>query len=103
METYLLNPGLIFRLQIVPSSWVKLQLACPSLTDLQASLFWGSMPSRLHTSTSCLTHSLQDFLGLPRPLGSGMEILVIEFVQEDARATRPYHLRRLVLRATATS
>ena len=55
--------------------------------DLQASLFWGSMPSRLHRSTSALTHSLQDFLSLPRPLGPGMAILVIEFVQENARAT----------------
>ena len=61
------------------------------------------MPSKLHTSTTALTHSLQDFLGRPRPLGPGMAILVIEFVHEDARATWPYHLRRLVLRATATS
>ena len=45
------------------------------------------MPSRLHTSTSALTHSLQDFFGLPHRLGPGVAILVIEFVQEDARAT----------------
>ena len=45
------------------------------------------MPSRLYTLTSALTYSLQDFLGLPRPLGRGMAILVIEFVQEDAHMT----------------
>ena len=61
------------------------------------------MPSRLHTSTSALIHSLQDFIGLPRPIGPGMAILVIEFVQEDARETWPYHLRPLVLSETATS
>ena len=58
----------------VSSSW--LVLLTP---DLQASLFWGSMPSSLHTSTSALTHSLQDFLGLPRPLGPRMAIPVIEY------------------------
>ena len=57
----------------------------------------------LHTSTPALTHSLQDFLGLPRPLEPGMAILVLEFVQDDARATLPYHSRRLVLSATAIS
>ena len=61
------------------------------------------MPSRLHISTSALTHTLQDFLGLQHPLGPGMAILVIEFVQEDARVTWPYLLRCLVLSATATS
>ena len=55
--------------------------------DLQASLFWGLMPSRLHTSIATLTHSLQDFLGLSHPLGPGMAILVIEFVQEDVNPT----------------
>ena len=38
------------------------------------------MPSRLHTSLSSLTHSLQDFLGLPLPLGPGIAVPVIEFV-----------------------
>ena len=47
----------------------------------------GLMPSRLQPLTSALTDSLQDLLGLPCPLGPGMAILVIESVQEDARAT----------------
>ena len=66
--------------------------------DLHASLFWQSISSRLKTLTSALTHSL----GHPHPLGAGMAIPAIEFVQVDARATWPYHLRRLVLNATAT-
>ena len=44
------------------------------------------MPSRLHTWTSALTHSLQDLLGLPHPLGLGIVILVIEFVHKKMHA-----------------
>ena len=75
-------PQYSFPVPRVSCSW--LVLLTP---DLQASLFQGSMPSRLHTSTSALTHSLQDFLGLHTHLGPGMAIPIIEFVQEDARAT----------------
>ena len=68
--------------------------------NLHASLFNRSMLPRLHTFTSALTRSDQDFLGFPRPLEPGMAILLIELVHEVAHTTCQYHLRRLVLRAT---
>ena len=52
---------------------------------------------------SVLTHSDQVFLGLPLLLALRIVILVMEFMHEEERATCPYHLKCLVLRAAVTS
>ncbi|KAH3769231.1 hypothetical protein DPMN_170480 [Dreissena polymorpha] len=52
---------------------------------------------------SSLTQSDYDFLGLPLPLAPGMAIFMIGLIQEVARLTCPYHLRRLALSDAVTS
>ena len=82
-------------------NWGRQQVARVLTPNLHAFLFCGSMPPRLHTFTSALTHLDQDFLGLPR---SSTAILMIELMHEVAHTTScPYHLRGLVLRAGVNS
>ena len=52
---------------------------------------------------SDLTHSDQIFLGLSLLLALGIVILVMEFMHEEEHATCPYHLKRLLRRASVTS
>ena len=81
----------------VGSRWLECLTPNP-----HASLFSGSMLPRLHIFMSVLTHSDQVFLGLPLLLALGIVILVM-FMHEEERTTCPYHLKRLVRRASVTS
>jgi len=60
-------------------------------------------PSRLHIVISFLTHADHVFLGLPRFLVPGTPNRVMELMQEMARCTYPYHLRRRVRRTAVIS
>ena len=71
--------------------------------DFHALLFCGSVSPMSQVCRSSLTQSDHDFLGLPLPLAPGMAIFVIELMQEVARSTCPYHLRRLALSDAVTS
>ena len=54
---------------VCPSSWGRQPLLL--IPDLQAVLFWWSMPPRLQTFMSALTQSDHVFLGLPRAFEHG--------------------------------
>ena len=70
---------------------------------LQATLLNGSVLSRLHTVMSVLTHSDQLFLGLPLPRRQGIFKFITVLMQEEDLAACPYHLSRLVRKASVTS
>jgi hypothetical protein len=68
-----------------------------------SALFRGSLCVRLGDLKSSFMHRDQVFLGCPRFPGQGIFILVIILTQAEERITRPYHLSRLVRRASVTS
>ena len=72
----------------VGNTWQRLTLV------LHEFLSNGLTPSRLHIVISFLTHAYHVFLGLPRFLVPGSPNHVMELLQEVARCTCPYHLRR---------
>ena len=60
--------------------------------DFHAYLTCGSMAARSHILTSVFTHSDHVFLGLPRPLVSGIGRSVTDSMQDVAHCTCPFHL-----------
>jgi len=87
----------IYGAAVVPDSgvgntWKRLTLV------LHEFLSNGLTPSRLHIVISFLTHADHVFLGLPRFLVPGTPNRVMELMQEVARCTCPYHLRRTTQR-----
>jgi len=85
----------IYGAAVVPDSgvgntWQRITLV------LHEFLSNGLTPSRLHIVISFLTHADHVFLGLPRFLVPGTPNRVMELMQEVARCTCPYHLRRRV-------
>ena len=92
----------IYGAAVVPDSgvgntWQRLTLV------LHEFLSNGLTPSRLHIVISFLTHADHVFLGLPRFLVPGTPNRVMELMQEVARCTCPYHLRRRVRRTAVIS
>jgi hypothetical protein len=72
-------------------------------SDLHTVLFRGSLSGRLRDLRSSSMHCDQVFVGLPRFPGQGIFILVIVLMQSEERITCPYHLSRLMRRASVTS
>ena len=92
----------IYGAAVVPDSgvgntWQRLTLV------LHEFLSNGLTLSRLHIVISFLTHADHVFLGLPRSLVPGSPNRVMELMQEVARCTCPYHLRRRVRRTAVIS
>ena len=92
----------IYGAAVVPDSgvgntWQRLTLF------LHEFLSNGLTPSRLHIVISFLTHADHVFLGLPRFLVPGTPNCMMELMQEVARCTCPYHLRRRVRRTAMIS
>jgi len=92
----------IYGAAVVPDSgvgntWQRLTLF------LHEFLSNGLTPSRLHIVISFLTHADHVFLGLPRFLVPGTPNCMMELMQEVARCTCPYHLRRRVRRTAVIS
>jgi len=92
----------IYGAAVVPDSgvgntWQRLTLV------LHEFLSNGLTSSRLHIVISFLTHADHVFLGLPRFLVPGTPNRVMELMQEVARCTCPYHLRRRVRRTAVIS
>ena len=81
----------------VGNTWQRLTLV------LHEFLSNGLIPSRLHIVTSFLTHADHIFLGLPRSRVPGTPNRVTELMQEVARCTCPYHLRRRMRRTAVIS
>ena len=69
----------------VGNRWLKLLIP-----DLQAVLFYGSMPTRLQAFMSALTKPDHVFLGLPHALEHGTSIMVTDLIQDKDQTTCPY-------------
>ena len=102
-EIFIIISGFgIYGAAVVPDSgvgntWQRLTLV------LHEFLSNGQTPSRPHTVISFLTHADHVFLGLPRFLVPGTPNRMMELMQEVARCTCPYHLRRRVRRTAVIS
>ena len=95
-KNILLDPDFIFQLlRFFPVAGVGSRRL---IRDLQAVLFCGSMPPRLQAFMSALTQSDHVFLALKH--GTSILVSVTDLIQDEDRTTCPYHLRRLVRRAT---
>jgi hypothetical protein len=71
-------------------------------SDLHSALFRESLSERLNDLESSFLRCDQVFLGRPRFPGQGIFILVIVLMQAEERITCPYHISRLVRRASVT-
>ena len=99
-----LDPDFVLHLlQFVPVAGVGSRWLILLIPDLQAVLFFGSMPPRLQAYMSAFTQSDHVFLRLPRAFEHGTSILVTDLIQGEDRTTYPYHLRRLERTAAVTS
>ena len=71
--------------------------------DFQSALFRGLFSERLRDLKSSFMNWDQVFLGRPRFPGQEIFILVIVLMEVEKRITCPYHLSRLMKRASFTS